>query len=289
MSRPITASVAAPGAPMPIRTTLVRVAAVLALGVPAFAAPPAQAQVSSVADARSTVYTPQQLAAFSKAIETELANGGVRVALVFRAGARRSTLPKGISYTHGAFWVYRTIATSDGGTLHGYAVYNLFAGDGRQWPQTESRLVQDWPYDFTAGTTVDDVAILVPTPEMQRRILARIDSPAYAGLHNPHYSLIANPLADKYQNCNSFMLDIVASAAWDTTDPAQIRADLRAHFQPARVDVGPLKRLFAPLVDDRLRTDDQSDAIVTATFESLAAFMHANGLSDRAYVFRRPA
>jgi hypothetical protein len=267
-----------------LRRTAVAVA--LALGLTAADHAPAEAQFSSVANARSDTYSPQQLAAFSKTIENELASHGARVAMVFRAGARRSTLPKGISYTHGAFWVYRTIATNDGRTLHGYAVYNLFAGDGKQWPGTESRLVQDWPYDFTAGTTVDDVAIIIPTPEMQRRLLARIDSPDYSRLHNPRYSLIANPLSDKYQNCNSFMLDIVASAAWDTTDPAQIRADLKAHFQPTKVEVGPLKRLFAPLADSRLRTDDQPADIVTATFESLGAFMHANGLSDREYVFR---
>jgi len=247
---------------------------------------PAWAQFSSVANARSDVYPPAQLAVFSKTIETELASHGVRVAMVFRAGAPRSTLPKGISYTHGAFWVYRTIATTDGKVLHGYAVYNLYAGDGKQWPETESRLVQDWPYNFTAGTKVDDVAIIVPTPEMQRRILAIIDSPTYAALHNPNYSLIANPLASKYQNCNGFMLTVVAAAAWQTTDPAQIQADLNAHYHPTPVEVGPFKRFFAPLADHRIRTDDQSDQIVTATFESLGGFMHANGLSDAEYVFK---
>jgi len=247
---------------------------------------PAHAQFSSVANARSDKFTPEHLAAFSKTIENELAGRGARVAIVFRAGAPRSTLPKGISYTHGAFWVYRTIATANGETIHGYAVYNLFAGDGKQWPATESRLVQDWPYNFTAGTTVDDVAIIIPTPEMQRRILARIDSPVYTSLHNPHYSLIANPLQDKYQNCNGFMLDVVASAAWDTTDHGQILADLKAHYQPTKVEVGPFRRLLAPLADHRIQTDDQGDTIVTATFESMGAFMHANGLSDAEYVFK---
>jgi hypothetical protein len=258
----------------------------LALGLTGAISAPAQAQFSSVANARSDTYSPQQLATFSKSIENELANHGARVAIVFRAGAPRSTLPKGISYTHGAFWVYRTITTTDGQTLHGYAVYNLFAGDGKQWPVTESRLIQDWPYNFTAGTTVDDVAIIIPTPEMQRRLLARIDSPDYARLHNPSYSLIANPLSNKYQNCNGFMLNIVASAAWDTTDPAQIRADLMAHFHPTKVEVGPVKRLFAPMADHRIRTDDQGRDIVTTTFESLGGFMHANGLSDAEYIFK---
>lgn len=258
--------------------------AVLALSGGAGAGP-AWAQDSSAAIAASSHFPPTQVAAFSKTIENELAARGVRVAMVFRAGAPRSTLPKGISYTHGAFWVYRDIATPDGKILHGYAVYNLYAGDGKAWPQTQSRLVQDWPFNFTSGVTTDDVGVIIPTPEMQRRILALIDSPDYARLHNPDYSLIANPFSDKYQNCNDFMLMIVAAAAWETTDPAQIRADLGAHFTPAKVEVDPLRRLFAPMVDHRIRTDDQNGEILTATFESIGAFMHANHLSDAEYVF----
>ena len=49
--------------------------------------------------------------------------------MVFRTGRARDKLPKGIAYTHGAFWVYRDIQTADGATAHGYAVYNLYAGD----------------------------------------------------------------------------------------------------------------------------------------------------------------
>lgn len=248
-------------------------------------APPASAQDSISTAASVAHFTPVQAAAFSKQIEDDLAGRGARVAIVFRTGRARDKLPKGIAYTHGAFWVYRDIKTAEGAIAHGYAVYNLYAGDDHQWPGDESRLVQDFPLDFARGSSVDDVAIIVPSPEMQRRILGVIDSPTYSQLHNPRYSLIANPLSPKYQNCNDFMLDVIASAAWSTTDSAQIRADEKAHFTPTVVEASGVQRLFGPMLDKRLKTDDQSGPLKTATYESMADFMKRNGLLEAAYTF----
>ena len=134
---------------------------------------------------------------------------------------------------------------------------------------------------------------LYPGPdlrEMQRRILAVVDSSTYAKLHNPVYSLVANPWTPKYQNCNNFMLDVVGAAAWETDDPARITADLKAHYQPTIVKAGPLMRLFGPIADSRLKTDDQHGPIRTATYESMSAFMQQNGLMQAAYSlnFKRP-
>jgi hypothetical protein len=255
----------------------------------ALAAPAAMAQDSSMQSVAAH-FTAPEAAAFSKQIERDLAAHDARVAMVFRTGRPRSDLPDGIAYTHGAFWIYRTITTADGRTLSGYAVYNLYAGDGQAWPKNRSRLVQDFPFDFARGSQVDDVAVIIPSPEMQRRMLAVIDSPTYEALHNPVYSLVANPWTPKYQNCNNFMLDVVGAAAWETTDPARITADLKAHYQPTIVKAGPLMRLFGPIADSRLKTDDQSGPIRTATYESMSVFMDKNGLLQAAYslTFQRP-
>jgi hypothetical protein len=258
-----------------------RLAAALA-AILALTAVPAAAQDSS-AKAVAAHFTAPEAAGFSKQIETDLAAKGARVAMVFRTGRPRSQLPEGIAYTHGAFWVYRTIKTADGRALSGYAVYNLYAGDGHAWPTTESRLVQDYPFDFTRGSMVDDVAVIVPSPEMQRRIVAVIDSPTYEKVHLPAYSLVANPWHRKYQNCNNFMLNVVGAAIWETDDPVRITADLKAHFEPTVVKAGPLLRLFGPIADGRLRNDDQHGPIRTATYESISAFMQKYGLLQQAY------
>ena len=247
------------------------------------AAVPASAQDCSVR-AISQHLSAEQAAAFSKQVERDLAAKGARVAMVFRAGRMRDQLPEGIAYTHGAFWVYRDIKTADGGTVKGYAVYNLYAGNGTDWSKIESRLVQDFPLDFTRGSTVDDMAVIIPSPEMQRRILAVIDSPTYQAVHNPAYSLVANPWSRKYQNCNNFMLNVIGAAIWQTDDPLQITANLKAHYQPTVVKTNAVVRLFGPIADQRLRTDDQDGTVRTATYESMAEFMRENKLLQEAYV-----
>lgn len=229
----------------------------------------------------------EQAAAFSKQIEHDLAAKGARLAIVFRTGEPRETLPEGITYTHGGFWAYVPIATEDSRVLHGYAIYNLYHGDGKTLAVDKSYLHQDFPFDFASASGVDDVGIIIPTPEMQRRILAIMDSPDYRKLHIEAYSLVSNPLDIKYQNCNEFMLDIIASAAWQTTDMAQIKANLKKHFKPTVVKTSALERMFAPMMHKEIKTDDQGKHIVTATYDSMAAFMKDNGLLQTAYVLKR--
>ena len=69
-----------------------------------------------------------------------------------------------------------------------------------------------------------------------------MDSPDYQQLHVPAYSLVSNPLDIKYQNCNEFMLDVLAAAAWETTDMQQIKVNLQAHFKPTKVKTNLLER-----------------------------------------------
>jgi hypothetical protein len=232
-------------------------------------------------------FTAEEAADFSKQIERDLAAKGARLAIVFRSGETRDQLPDGISYTHGAFWVFVPITLDDGRVINGYAVYNLYHGDGKTLAMDKSYLHQDFPIDFTAPSGVDDVAVIIPSPEMQRRILTLMDGPAYTGLHIEPYSLVSNPHDIKYQNCTEFMLDVVAAAAWNTTDMAQLKVNLRKHFKPTVVKTGALERFFAPMMEARIKTDDQGRDIVTATYESMAAFMKANNLLQETYILRR--
>ena len=231
--------------------------------------------------------TAEQAAAFSKQVERDLADRGTRLAIVFRTGETRDMLPDGISYTHGAFWTFVPISLDDGRVINGYAVYNLYHGDGKTLAMDKSYLHQDFPIDFVAPSAVDDIAVIVPTAEMQRRILSIMDSPTYRALHIEAYSLVSNPHDIRYQNCTEFMLDIIAAAAWETADMAQIKANLKQHFRPTKVKTSLIERFLAPLAEDRIKTDDQGSTIITATYESMAAFMRDNGLLKEAYILRR--
>jgi len=239
------------------------------------------------AAAAGSYITIDQAVVFAKQIERDLGARGARLAIVFRAGESRDQLREGIAYSHGAFWVYSPITLEDGRTATGYAVYNLYRGDGKTLPMDKSYLHQDFPIDFVAPTGVDDVGIIIPSPEMQRRILAIMDSPTYRALHIEPYSVVSNPHNAKYQNCTEFMLDVLAAAVWDTTDMAQIKVNLRAHFKPTVVKTSGLERMFAPMADASIKTDDQDGEIVTTTYESMAAFMEANGLTQEAYILQR--
>ncbi len=230
-------------------------------------------------------FTPEESAAFSKDIETALASKGARVAMVFRTGRPREKLPEGFSYTHGAFWVYQPSVAPDGREIMGYSVYNLYSGNGESLPKSRSRLVQDFPFDFVAGSQEDDVAIIIPTPEVQKRLYGVIASPTYASLHVPEYTLIANPSDPRYQNCTEFLLDVLSAAVWDTDNYAQIKVNLAAYFEPAVIkDASGLKRLLAPIADPRLRSDDHKGRVRTATFETIASFMEANGYSREVFI-----
>jgi hypothetical protein len=225
-------------------------------------------------------FTLAEAADYSKQIERELAQRGAYVALVFRSGRPRADLPDGIRYTHGAFWVYGPIETVDGETVYGYAVYNLYHDEedtGR------SRLVQDWPLDFTRGDAVGQAGVIVPTPQMQVRVLDVIASDTYDALHQPAYSLLSNPTDLRFQNCTEFLLDVVASAAWLRSDRMQIKVNLAAYFSPTELRIGWWQRLTARWFDRRIRFDDHEGPVHIATFTSIADFMEAFSLADEIF------
>lgn len=229
----------------------------------------------------------EQVASFSKSIERDLAANGARVALVFRAGQSRENLPDNIQYTHGAFWVYQDILKADGTVMKGYAVYNLYHGDGETLPKSRSYLEQDFPFDFVSGSKADDVAVIIPRPELQAKILGVISSQTYQTLHIEDYSLVSNVADPKYQNCNEFMLDVMAAGLWNTSDYAQIKANLATYFEPTVIGTNLFQRIFGPVVDDRLKTSDHHGQIETATYDSLAGFLETYDLLQETYVIER--
>ena len=238
---------------------------------------PAMAGSNAVPSGR---FTPEETADFSKQIERDLAAQQARLAIVFRAGVARDELPDGVRYTHGAFWIYQPIETAEGTREYGYAVYNLYHGEE---DRRTSSLVQDWPIDFTLPDGNGEVGIIIPSPEMQRRLIEIVASTDYEALHNPDYSLVSNPHDRRFQNCTEFMLDVIAAAAWQTTDIDRIKTNLRAHFRPTQIRLGPLTRFFGQMVDERFRTADHNGRIYTATWRTMADFMLENALAANVY------
>ncbi|PJI91511.1 hypothetical protein BC777_0339 [Yoonia maricola] len=230
--------------------------------------------------ASNPILPANEVASFANKVQRDLAARGANVAIVSRVGRDPSVLPDGINYTHVAFWVYARITKADGSTGMGYRVYNLYQRDG---DLTQSDLVQDTPGDFFAGAHSLDAGIIIPDPRLQRKILDVIASPTYAALHNARYSVLANPRSGQFQNCTEHTLDVVMAALYDTSDPAQIKANIAAHFTPQPIRLNGMQRLLAPAASAALTTADHGSNVGTATFGSIARFMEANDLDDEIY------
>ncbi|MDD4928506.1 MAG: DUF2145 domain-containing protein [Gallionella sp.] len=215
-------------------------------------------------------FTPEQIIQFAKQVEKTLAAKGAHVAILARMGRPASELPEGMHFTHVAFAVYSQITTSDGRKVPGYAIYNLYQRN--EHPEI-SDLVQDFPVDFFAGVAVMEAGIIIPSYELQQRLLEVINSPTYAALHDPHYSLIANPYTLGRQNCTEHTLDVINAAIYQTSDIKKIKANEKSYFVAQTVNVNPLKLALGSLFSAEVSTSDQSGKPVTATFETIAKYL----------------
>jgi hypothetical protein len=81
---------------------------------------------------------------------------------------------------------------------------------------------------------------VIPDSRLQRKLLEVIGGPAYAQLHNPVYSVLANPTSGQFQNCTEHTLNVLFAAIYDTSDQQQIRANITAYFEPQHAQIGGL-------------------------------------------------
>lgn len=219
----------------------------------------------------------ERVAAFSRKVEQTLADRQAHVALVARVGRNPATMPGGMTFSHTGYWAYSQVRFSDGAVEPGYAAFNLYQEETQPG---RSKLAQDFPLEFFADVQVLKAGIVIPSPALQQRLIETITSPVYPKLHNPAYSLVANPLEQRYQNCTSFVLDVLTAAVYRTDDIAQIKANQNAWFTPQEVKISGLRRTLGVMFIPGIRDDDHRGAIRTATFEAIATYMRSYGLVE---------
>ncbi len=225
---------------------------------------------SSAASTEVAHFKPEQIIKFSKKVERALGASGARVAIIARMGRPASELPDGMHFTHVAFAVYSQITAANGEKLYGYAIQNLYQRDGQP---NISDLVVDYPVDFFAGVAQLESGLIIPSPELQARLLKVIASPTYKQLHQSDYSVIANPYTLGKQNCTEFVLDVVNSAIYQTNDINVIKANERAYFVAQPVNVSPIKLMLGSMFSAEVSTSDHSGKAMTATFERIADYL----------------
>jgi len=231
---------------------------------------PACAASGSSSAAEEIHFSAEQIIKFAKQVEITLAGKGAQVAILARMGRPAAELPEGMHFTHVAFAVYSQITTADGRKIPGYAIYNLYQQNDH--PEI-STLVQDFPVDFFAGVAVLEAGIIIPSANLQQRLLEVINSPTYAALHDPHYSLIANPYTLGKQNCTEHTLDVISAAIYQTDDLRRIKANEKAYFKAQAVKVNPFKLALGSIFSAEIATSDQPGDPVTATFETIGLYL----------------
>jgi hypothetical protein len=225
---------------------------------------------ASSSQEEETHFTPKQIIDFAKKVEKTMAAKGAHVAILARMGRPISELPEGMHFTHVGFAVYSEITTSDGRKVPGYAIYNLYQQNDH--PDV-SNLVQDFPVDFFSGVSVLEAGIIVPSVELQKRLLDVITSPTYSALHNSNYSVIANPYKLSKQNCTAFVLDVINSAIYQTSDISKIKANEKKYFMAQEVNVNPLRLILGSMFTTEVSMSDQEGTPVTATFETIGKYL----------------
>jgi hypothetical protein len=188
-----------------------------------------------------------------------------------------------VRYTHTAIAVYSTITTEDGRQVPGYVIYNLY-----QDPKHPDRsaLVTDYPVDFFAAAFDLKTDIIIPSPELQTRLLEVIASETYSALHNPSYSVISNPFTSEYQNCTEHTLDVINAAVYRTGDLVILKKNSKSYFAPQAIRLSPVAMMFGPLLNQHITFADHEGPVKTATFSTIARYMEQFELTQERFTVR---
>lgn len=218
---------------------------------------------------------------FAKSVEKFAAKHGARAFIIARKGRPQEDMPEGISFTHTAIAVYSAIELATGEIVNGYAIHNLYQkADERD----KSVLITDYPVDFFWGAQVLEAGVIIPAQTVQQRIIEVIAQGKDKTLHNPNYSVIANPMNNELQNCTEYTLNIINAGIYQTTDLAQLKQNTKAYFTPQKVKVSGFKLLMGSLFVDDVTTKDHQGKIYTTTFKSIARYLKENELIEQAMV-----
>jgi hypothetical protein len=140
-----------------------------------------------------------------------------------------------------------------------------------------------------------EAAVVVPTPEIQARLLTVLrDNARLAQLNTPAYSMVAYPWAQTYQQSNQWAIETMAMAlepAAVSRERAQAWLKLQG-YTPTTLRIGPLKRMGGRMTSANIAFDDHpnekrfTDRIDTVTVDSVFAWLNRTGMGAPVQVIR---
>lgn len=104
-----------------------------------------------------------------------------------------------------------------------------------------------------------EAIVVVPSPEVQEKLIGGLTSSLPAALHTPDYNMIAYPFSTRYQNSNQWLLELaVASIAkTEIVNRADAQRWLRdSGYTASQVRISAMQRLGAGLFSANVRFDD---------------------------------
>lgn len=132
-----------------------------------------------------------------------------------------------------------------------------------------------------------ETMIIIPSTELQKRLMTVINSDQARQLHQHRYNMLAFAYSTRYQNSNQWALEVLATAlAKDVniTQREQAQAWLKlAAYQPETLHIPALTRLGARMFRANVSFDDHpmdrrmAGLIDTVTVESIAKFLQSRG------------
>ncbi len=206
-------------------------------------------------------------------VKDYLDKSGAQVALIGRVG--RDMSEQGLRYSHSG------IVTRDAKQGNWVVLHEL-----NQCGSSQSDLFDEGLGTFFLDDMFAyDALIVLPSEEVQQRLLQAAASSAPRDFHQPHYSLIASPYSTKYQNSNQWLLEILTASL---APEKQIRNRAaaqewlkQANYVPSTIKISQVKRLGAKMFASNVYFDDHSGEEWIAaryqavTVESIVAFLTA--------------
>lgn len=186
--------------------------------------------------------------ALAHKVQKSLDAQGARVAVIGRVG--RDLSEYGLRYSHIGLAMRDE---AQGRWLVVHELNHCGRADSDLYDQGLGNFFLDDLFRFEA-------VVLVPSRELQERLAGAIADGTGRALHQPHYSLIAHPYSEKYQNSNQWLLEL-AAAVLAGGEPSRAAAHARLRqdrFQPSVLHLPPLKRLGARMFSVNTRFDDHS-------------------------------
>lgn len=228
-----------------------------------------------------TVSAIQRSMTLAEHTATRLDESGAQVVVLARAGQDLSDY--GLRYSHLGF-AYRE------GKLWRvvHKLNQCGTANGSIYRQGLAEFFLDDLYQYEA-------AVVVPTPEVQQKLLPTLrDNARVAQLNTKAYNMVAYPWSSTYQQSNQWALETLAMTqdpAAATRERAQAWLKLQG-YTPTTLHISAFKRLGARATAANIAFDDHpnekrfSDRIETVTVDSVFSWLNRSGLGAPVQVIR---